>query len=597
MYASKRAYYDNNGTEEICYPISHKNSIFIKDDESETLGTYITQNDMNILNVYKTLTKAIGNGIISGLEVSAQTSPNMTIQVSDGTILNNGNVLNINGKSLIIISPSDASRARKDIIYLDSDLSTIKYLAGNYSVITAGSETYTIDVNAKAEIAGSNTYNVSNDFVAEVAGSNTYSLTTNFIANDTVTFEDIVFTAVASGATGNQFNIGANVSDSMVNLVSAFNNNTTINSTYNCTSYTDTITIVEKNAGGGNTPSNMTTNGTGKITNGTPIESKTADTINFENITFTASNSIQDSTNFKIGSDVMGTANNIFTMLNANTNITNLYTITESSNVITITEKNAGTGHTPSNMICIGIGRITNGTPIASKSADTITINGIIFTATIGSSSEDKFIIGIDENATASNLATTLNSNTAINSFYQTSVSNNIVTLTEIQSGNGNTPSLATTTGIMKITNGIIVNSNITIPLPPSVPSGGILLSELQIDKGMTVIQNTSIKDRRSIITELVNKQDKINFSETNKISIIHNGNCYPFARLLYLDSKYGKVTEMTRELEYYDKNTISIYVENKYIGTNGTLTKITDNEFHMIYDEGTIIVMLNYLT
>ena len=63
------------------------------------------------------------------------------------------------------------------------------------------------------------------------------------------------------------------------------------------------------------------------------------------------------------------------------------------------------------------------------------------------------------------------------------------------------------------------------------------------------------------------------------------------------MDNKYGKVTEMIREVEYYDKNNISLFVESKYIGTNGTLAKISDNEYHMIYNEGTIIIMLNYLT
>lgn len=597
MYASKRAYYDNNGTEEICYPITHKNSIFTKDDETETLANYISQNDIDILNIYKTLSKAIGNGIISGLEVLAQTSPNMTVQVLDGIVILNGNILNVNGKSLVIINPSDITKPRKDIVYLDSDFSTIKYLAGTYSTITAGSETYTIDVNAKAEISGSNTYNVSNDFVAEVAGSNSYSLIVNFVANDTVTFNGITFTAVSSGAIGSQFNIGLNVSDSMTNLASTFNNNSTISSIYNCSSYTDTISITEKNVGNGNIPSNMTTTGTGKITNGTPTTSKSADTINFNNIIFTATNSIQDTTHFIVGTDVIETASNITTMLNANTNITNLYTVTVSSNVITILEKIAGGGNTPSDMVCVGNGEITNGAHINSKQADTFTVNGIVFTANTSVSSDSKFIIGVDENVTASNLAITLNSNTAINSFYQATVTNNIITLTEKEAGNKNTPSLGTTTGIMKVTNGTIVVSNTTVPIVPSVPTGGLLLAELQIDKGITVIQNSNIIDRRNIITELINKQDKINFSETNQINIIHNGNSYPYARLLYMDDKYGKVTEIIREVEYYDKNNISLFVESKYIGTNGTLAKISDNEYHMIYNEGTIIIILNYLT
>lgn len=597
MYPSKRGYYSNNGEKSICYPITHKNSIFIDDDENETLGTYISQNDINVLNIYKTLSKAIGNGIISGLEVSAQLNPNMSIEVADGVILNNGNILNINGKNLISINNSDQYKSRKDVIYLDSDLTTIKYAIGDYSTTTAGSETYTIDINAKAEQAGNNTYNIENDFVAEIAGSNSYSLLTNFVANDTITFNNVTFTAVNANATGNQFNIGTNISDSMTNLALILNSDPSINSTYNCVSYSDTITITEINRGNGNTPSSITTTGTGKIKNGTPTQSKPADTLNFENITFTASNSIQDDKHFIVASDVVDTTNNILKVLNANTNITALYNITASSNVLTVTEKVAGGGNTPSNMICTGMGNIVNGTPLISKPNDTITINGIIFTAVTSGSSDSKFIIGIDENATANNLATTLNLNSAINTYYQASVNSNVITLTEKQGGNGNTPTIAIATGIIKITNGTIITSSTSIPLLPSIPSGALLLAELQIDKGITVVNNINIKDRRNIITELINKKDKINYTDKNEIIINHNGNCYPFARLLYMDNKYGKVTEIERELDYYDKNNVYIYIEDKYIGTNGLSTKINDNEYHMIYNEGTIIILINYLT
>lgn len=46
--------------------------------------------------------------------------------------------------------------------------------------------------------------------VATVAARGSLTLLTNLIANDTVTVDGVVYTAVASGATGQQFNIGAN---------------------------------------------------------------------------------------------------------------------------------------------------------------------------------------------------------------------------------------------------------------------------------------------------------------------------------------------------------------------------------------------------
>jgi predicted ribosome-associated RNA-binding protein Tma20 len=93
------------------------------------------------------------------------------------------------------------------------------------------------------------------------------------------------------------------------------------------------------------------------------------------------------------------------------------------------------------------------------------------------------------------------------------------------------------------------------------------------------------------------NKQDKIIIIDSNKISINHNGNCYPFARLLYTDNYTDKTYELKREIEYDDKNNINIYIENKYIGSNGILSKINDNEYIVTYDEGIITVILNYLT
>lgn len=598
MYPSKKAYYNNSGTKEVCYPYSHINSIFINNDESKTLAYYNAKNDSNINDIYEVFGEIVGNEISSGLQVLAQDSPNMTIQVTDGVLRkSDGTKLSVLGKNLISINASSSSQPRKDIIYLESDLSTIVYTKGDYPTIIAGSETYSIDTNAQAEIAGSKNYTITTNFVSAIAGSNTYALTTNFIVNDTVTFNGVTFTAVSSGATGNQFNIGTDTSISMTNLATALNNNSTINVIYNAVESSNTIIITEKNIGSGNTPSNITTTGSCVITNGTAIISKLADTITFNNNTFKATTNTTDSSNFSVGSDVMTTATNFAQSLNENTNITNLYTITVSSNVITLTEKIAGGGNTPSDMTHVGTGILSNGVPTISKAKDIVEINGIIFTAVNSGATDDEFNVGTDVNTTASNLVTSLNENTGINTYFNATVSNNIITLTEKNAGNGNTPTIANTTGKVKITNGIIVASKTNMPVVPITPNGAFLLAEINVNKGISVVKNSDIIDKRNLVSKLENKQNKINITNSNEIFINHNGNCYPFARLLYTDNFTGKTYELKRELEYDDKNNVNIYIENKYVGSNGTLTKINNNEYHMTYNEGIIIIIFNYMT
>ena len=92
-------------------------------------------------------------------------------------------------------------------------------------------------------------------------GVRTYPITTNAVAADTVTICGVTFTAVASGATGNQFNVGANTTATATNLATALNANATISATYMATAATGTITLTEKIAGG-NTPTAATKTGT-----------------------------------------------------------------------------------------------------------------------------------------------------------------------------------------------------------------------------------------------------------------------------------------------------------------------------------------------
>jgi hypothetical protein len=77
---------------------------------------------------------------------------------------------------------------------------------------------------------------LSGTFQAGVAAINVGSATAtatvtigagDFANNDTLTINGIAFTAKTSGATGNQFNIGASLTETAENLVTAINNSTT----------------------------------------------------------------------------------------------------------------------------------------------------------------------------------------------------------------------------------------------------------------------------------------------------------------------------------------------------------------------------------
>ena len=109
----------------------------------------------------------------------------------------------------------------------------------------------------------------------QVAGERDFTITLNFEANDTVAFGGVTFTAKESDATGDQFNIGESIADSVTNLVSVMNTNETINSIYTVTGDSAVITVTEKVAGGANTPGDMVITGTGTLTMGTAITSKT----------------------------------------------------------------------------------------------------------------------------------------------------------------------------------------------------------------------------------------------------------------------------------------------------------------------------------
>jgi phage tail sheath gpL-like len=80
--------------------------------------------------------------------------------------------------------------------------------------------------------------------------SGTFTLTT-VIATDAITINGVTFTAVASGATGNQFNVGATDTDTAVNLAAAINASVTalVSGYVTATSALTVVTVSSVNRG------------------------------------------------------------------------------------------------------------------------------------------------------------------------------------------------------------------------------------------------------------------------------------------------------------------------------------------------------------
>ena len=213
--------------------------------------------------------------------------------------------------------------------------------------------------------------------------------------------------------------------------------------------------------------------------------------------------------------------NNLSTALNANSTISAIYTANAASGVISITEKIVGGGNTPGDMTVVGTGTITVGTATNSKTNDTITINGIVFTAVNSGASGNQFNIGADTTETATNLKNVLNSNSTINALYTATSSNNIITLTEKIVGGGNTPTIATVTGTVVIINGTIITSASQIyPSAPDTPTGGLLLVKIAVGAGVTSIIQSNITDERNfkvnnntLTSQMAEKASEITFS------------------------------------------------------------------------------------
>ena len=179
--------------------------------------------------------EATGYGIISGGQVTAKITPDMTVAVSASIgHMPSGERVVVPDVPTMQIEAASTSSNRLDLLYMNKN-SNIRCVTGE-------------------------------PIAAAIAGRCTYTITTNAVVGDIVTVYGIPFTCVTSGATSSQFNIGADVNATATNLRTALAANTTINSIFTATVSDATITLTETVPGGGNTPYSPVYSGTIVVT-------------------------------------------------------------------------------------------------------------------------------------------------------------------------------------------------------------------------------------------------------------------------------------------------------------------------------------------
>jgi hypothetical protein len=138
-----------------------------------------------------------------------------------------------------------------------------------------------------------------------------------------------------------------------------------------------------------------------------------------------------------------------------------------------------------------------------AEADDTITIDGQTFTAVAADAGTDEFVPGADATATATALSTCIGANTTLAAIYAvTNPSNGVVTLTETSVGGGNEPGEATFTGTVEITSGTVTDSvaHAYGDYAPTVPAGGFLLAQINVDATQTTVAASDITDKRVIL-------------------------------------------------------------------------------------------------
>jgi hypothetical protein len=173
-------------------------------------------------------------GIASGLEVTAQDEPDMTVAVSAGVAYATDGTRHAVEAATMEIDTADVGSARKDLIYVDAD-GAVAYLAGQ-------------------------------PLAPAIPGARLITIAVNGAAGDIVTFDEETFEAVDAAPGEGEFLLGATPTETATNLAGFIDGRFGVESAWAFTVDGATILIAEKAPGAGDDPPAMAVTGTMEIT-------------------------------------------------------------------------------------------------------------------------------------------------------------------------------------------------------------------------------------------------------------------------------------------------------------------------------------------
>lgn len=194
---------------------------------------------------------------------------------------------------------------------------------------------------------------------------------------------------------------------------------------------------------------------------------------------------------------------------------------------------------------------------------DTVTFSGVTFTCTASTQDTTNFALGPDTATSATNLATALNANTTINAIYKASASSSVITITETDSGTGNTPGTLTVTGTGVVTTGTAVKSAAAITSPPTTPTNGVEICTIFVSLQTTELKNSMLMAWRA--------DDNVLFLFPRNVVKTQQGDCEIIVtknKVMMIDSSYdqdGQFDYLINFLKKYNIKKIDIFLLTHY--------------------------------
>ena len=270
------------------------------------------------------------------------------------------------------------------------------------------------------------------------------------LADDTVTVNGLVYTAVAGSKAGDftKFSIDTDNDAAAVDLADSITNDVRVGTLddVTATSSTDTVTATQTVAGAsGNATTLTSTGGLRVVLSGAVFTGGTeATTVTVNGLTYTGvAGTRADATEFSVDTSDAAAGIDLVAAVTADRRIGTLGDISATDNgagVVTFTTDVLGTG---GNVVTLASGEAISGALLTGGvDADTVTVNGEVYTAVAGARPNNiTFSIDSTDTATATDLAAAITADTREATANMTAVGAvAIVTITQTLSGtDGNT--------------------------------------------------------------------------------------------------------------------------------------------------------------